>query len=155
MATDDELIAKADQLNAEFQEIMVRLQSAGSQDDGPLDGTFDGWKNFRDGMVLMSALAKLALLKSSEAIAAEDAAIETNFKPRHRTAKRREVANYWKPIVAQLKADLNTFQMLTPSISERWFDDPFGRHQERYRGTSDWTNRVRDNGVESTDSVPE
>lgn len=35
-----------------------------------------------------------------------------------------------------------------------WYPDPDGRHEVRYWDGQQWTDRVTDNGVQSTDPLP-
>jgi uncharacterized membrane protein YdbT with pleckstrin-like domain len=42
---------------------------------------------------------------------------------------------------------------LVAGVPSGWYDDPSGRHQQRYWNEGAWTARVSDHGVTGTDSV--
>ena len=97
--------------------------------------------------------ADSAIRIGEEAIKKNLTAMNANNTLFTKSVKRREMNNRLRSEIDLIRADLQTFQMLTPAITNYWDTDPTGRHQERYRGDSDWTNRVRDNNVETTDQI--
>ena len=147
-----DLNARAKSLRVEFEAIYESLEKLDGGTAVPTDSSFAATNSVRDGMLKHLSLVESALVKAKAAVKAEDTALQAVFQDRLLTFKRSEELQYWKPIIVQLAAEVNLCTMLMPSISERWFDDPSGEHEERYRDQTDWTNRVRDDGVESIDS---
>ena len=92
-----------------------------------------------------------ALAKARDTVRAEDLALQAMFGNGQLAIKRSEAIKSWEPIILQLAADINACAMLRRSISCKWFRDPSRAHEERYRDETDWTDRVRDGGVESID----
>jgi hypothetical protein len=108
-------------------------------------------EGFGDEMFTRMLALKAALAKARDTVRAEDLAFQAMFCNEQLEVKRSEAIKHWEPMILQLAADINACAMLRRSISCKWFRDPSGGHEERYRSDTDWTNRVRDGGVESID----
>jgi hypothetical protein len=140
-----DLNSRAQLLHDEFEVMYDELRIIAKVDVRPGDA------NFRIEVLTRMLALKAALAKARDTVRAEDLALQAKFGNGQLAIKRSEAIKYWEPIILQLAADINTFAMLRRSISCKWFRDPSGAHEERYRDETDWTNRVRDGGVESID----
>jgi CRISPR/Cas system-associated exonuclease Cas4 (RecB family) len=110
-----------------------------------------GDESFEDEVWTRMLALKAALAKARDTVRAEDLALQAMFGNGQLEIKRSEAIKYWEPIILQLAADINACAMLRRSNSCKWFRDPSGAHEERYRNEMDWTSRVRDGGIESID----
>jgi hypothetical protein len=110
-----------------------------------------GDQNFGVEVLTRMLALKAALAKARDTVRAEDLALQAMFGNGQLAIKRSEAIKSWEPIILQLAADINACAMLRRSISCKWFRDPSRAHEERYRDETDWTDRVRDGGVESID----
>jgi hypothetical protein len=148
---DDTLNQKAAQLEKEFNKAVDELHRVGQEDDGEWTNDYENMVIQRNGMIALTKLAESAIHIGEEAIKANTSAINSNNSLFTRSVKRNAMNSRLRPEIVRIQADLRTFQMLTPAITNNWYKDPSGKHQERYRGESDWTDRVRDNNVETID----
>ena len=149
-----ELAKNAEKLKEEFQIAHRKLRAAGQDDEEfELDKNFDHWQKQYDGTILLIQLAEDALEKAIAASEAQLLSISSNVSIIARPVKKLDAIQEWKPWITGLNRDLRMFKMIVPSIGDNWYDDPSGKHQERYRGADDWTDRVRDAGTESIDPL--
>ena len=149
--SDKDVAVQAVVAEKEFHDAVAELHRVGEEDSGEWTNEYENMVVQRDGMLELVRLATIAIGKGDAAIEAHLAAINANTSAFARPLKRREVSRRLVPEVDRIRSDMRTFQMLTPAISNNWYKDPTGRHDERYRGEVDWTDRVRSNGIESKD----
>jgi hypothetical protein len=147
-----DLNSRAQLLRYEFEVMYNKLRTMTKVDVRASDEVPDATTTGRDDLLVRMKTLKAALALARETIRAEDAAFVTVFSNRQLAIRRSEAIESWKPIILQLAEDINACAMLMPWNSYRWFRDPLGAHDERYRGKTDWTDRVRDCGVESIDA---